>query len=30
MEDDIKEKRDAAIGRAAAAYGLNPENPEDR
>ena len=30
MEDDMKEKRDAAIARAAAAYGLSTENPDDR
>ena len=30
MKDDIKAKRDAAVARAAAAYGLNPENPDDR
>ena len=30
MEDDIKEKCEAAIVRAAAAYGLKPEGPGDR
>jgi hypothetical protein len=30
MEDDIKANREAAIARAAVAYGLNLENPDDR